>query len=305
MNNVIKNSQNGSAGAAALGKVVCEICGKEFTPKMAHHAKYCKACKKNKYSEYVQNRLFNYRGLKYNEQKRLNNGETMESIYRPKGTFSKSTWNKSSIEQKKEILNTPVEEGFIKNPSKCLHPDHSIFKGKNKYNVKCGNCPSKCHYITVDISIENTITPVLYDEYDSSEPTNKTKKPMKARYNTKLATKEYTKNNFTLYKQEVYRKYKNSLGTEDPKTYNNSDRFGFEDIRKACLKRANYQSELTGSTKGKLVVHHINSWDIHPDERYDMDNLIVLTESEHKLFHSIYHYGKNTREQWNEFIKDY
>lgn len=304
MNNKKFTSGNRSAEAAALGKIVCEICGKEFTPK-THNTKYCKSCKKHKHYEYVNNRLFNYRGLKYNEQKRLDNGESMESIYIQCGTFSKSVWNKSSIEQKKDILNTPVEEGIINKPSKCLHPDHSLFKGKNKYNIKCGNCKGKNHYITVDVSMENSITPVLYDEYDSSEPTDKIKKPMKVRYNSKLAGKEYTKNNFTLYKQEVYRNYKNSLGTEDPKTYKNSTRFGFEDVRKACLKRANYQSELTGSTNGKLVVHHINSWDAHPDERYNMDNLIVLTESEHKLFHHIYKYGKNTRKQWNEFIKDY
>lgn len=56
--------------------------------------------------------------------------------------------------------------------------------------------------------------------------------------------------------------------------------------------------------KGKnMVVHHINSYDIHKDQRYDIDNGVVMCEKCHKDFHSKYGYGKNTREQFEEYLK--
>lgn len=32
---------------------------------------------------------------------------------------------------------------------------------------------------------------------------------------------------------------------------------------------------------------------------------ICITEDIHKLYHSIYGYGDNTREQWDEFVNNY
>ncbi|MGL5380700.1 HNH endonuclease [Clostridium sp.] len=52
-----------------------------------------------------------------------------------------------------------------------------------------------------------------------------------------------------------------------------------------------------------MVVHHIDSYDIHEDKRYDINNGIVLCEKCHKDFHGKYGYGKNTRTQFEEWIK--
>lgn len=62
-----------------------------------------------------------------------------------------------------------------------------------------------------------------------------------------------------------------------------------------CLK-CNYRG-------GHNVVHHINSYDIHESQRYDIKNGAVLCEKCHKDFHVKYGYGKNTREQFEEWIK--
>ena len=58
-----------------------------------------------------------------------------------------------------------------------------------------------------------------------------------------------------------------------------------------------------GKEKRNLVAHHINSYDIHEKERYDINNGVTLCEECHKDFHHKYGYGKNTREQFEEFIK--
>lgn len=55
--------------------------------------------------------------------------------------------------------------------------------------------------------------------------------------------------------------------------------------------------------KERMVVHHINSYDIHKEERYDMNNGIVMCEDCHKDFHKEYGYGKNTRTQFEEYLK--
>ena len=59
--------------------------------------------------------------------------------------------------------------------------------------------------------------------------------------------------------------------------------------------------EITGSNKN-LVIHHLESYNIHPELGADPNNMVRITEDIHKKFHSIYGYGHNTREQWNEFI---
>ena len=59
--------------------------------------------------------------------------------------------------------------------------------------------------------------------------------------------------------------------------------------------------EVTGSNKN-LVIHHLESYNIHPELGADPNNMVRVTEDIHKEFHSIYGYGNNTREQWNEFI---
>lgn len=49
---------------------------------------------------------------------------------------------------------------------------------------------------------------------------------------------------------------------------------------------------------------HMNSWDTYPEQRFKKDNLVCISEALHKEFHSLYGYGNNTKEQYNEYTKE-
>ena len=52
---------------------------------------------------------------------------------------------------------------------------------------------------------------------------------------------------------------------------------------------------------GKIVVHHIESWNCNPNLRLNINNGITISVKLHKLFHKIYGNGNNTRLQFEEF----
>jgi len=54
-----------------------------------------------------------------------------------------------------------------------------------------------------------------------------------------------------------------------------------------------------------FVCHHLNSYDVHIDQRYVPENGIFIKREVHKQFHDIYGYGRNTEEQFADFCKIY
>ena len=67
-------------------------------------------------------------------------------------------------------------------------------------------------------------------------------------------------------------------------------------------ERDNYVCQICGYSKGKiLVAHHLNSYADYPNLRYELKNGITLCEPCHLEFHSIYGYGGNTEEQFEEY----
>lgn len=62
--------------------------------------------------------------------------------------------------------------------------------------------------------------------------------------------------------------------------------------------------EVTGE-KDNLVIHHLYSFDTHPELGNDPTNMVRIHEKVHKEFHKRYGYGNNTVEQWEVFIKKY
>ena len=99
-----------------------------------------------------------------------------------------------------------------------------------------------------------------------------------------------------------------------------------------CKKQANYTCELTGKVGGELNTHHLKAFntiileahelnnieiheiigeytqeELHKLEEYvvsyhqDNSNAVVLCKEMHDLFHKMYGYGNNTKEQYIEF----
>lgn len=66
--------------------------------------------------------------------------------------------------------------------------------------------------------------------------------------------------------------------------------------------RDRYTCQCCGQYSKELEAHHMNSYDIHIDERYDINNMITLCHNCHANFHKKYGYGKNDKEQFLEWM---
>ena len=61
--------------------------------------------------------------------------------------------------------------------------------------------------------------------------------------------------------------------------------------------------EVTGE-KNNLVIHHLYSFNTHPELGNDLANMVRINADIHKAFHKAYGYGNNTPEQWVEFLEN-
>ena len=74
--------------------------------------------------------------------------------------------------------------------------------------------------------------------------------------------------------------------------------------RKAIYEKDGYACQCCGDrTGGNLNAHHIESWDMNPKLRFNLDNGVTLCDVCHKDFHIMFGYGDNTQEQFLEFLK--
>lgn len=72
---------------------------------------------------------------------------------------------------------------------------------------------------------------------------------------------------------------------------------------RAVYERDNFTCQICGYNKGAILnAHHIYSYADFEKFRNDLDNGVTLCEDCHKEFHSEYGYGKNTAEQFKEFV---
>jgi hypothetical protein len=72
--------------------------------------------------------------------------------------------------------------------------------------------------------------------------------------------------------------------------------------RDAVLSRDKYRCRACGGT-GRVIAHHKNAWASYPESRFDIDNGATSCLGCHSDFHNIYGRGKNTVNQWDEFVR--
>ena len=71
--------------------------------------------------------------------------------------------------------------------------------------------------------------------------------------------------------------------------------------RRSVMERDHFTCQITGRKGGKLVAHHLDSWNAFPDKRLDINNGITINKALHDLFHQIYGKGTNTYHQFYDF----
>ena len=96
--------------------------------------------------------------------------------------------------------------------------------------------------------------------------------------------------------------YQWKLNKSDEEREKGRDYHEYDEFIKRVLCRDNFTCQCCGVTNCKLNVHHLNGYDWYIEGRIDDTNGISLCENCHKNFHSIYGYGNNTKEQFEEWI---
>lgn len=79
---------------------------------------------------------------------------------------------------------------------------------------------------------------------------------------------------------------------------------GYNNFVKEVYKRDDYTCKCCGEYAVKLNAHHLNGYNWDKKHRVDVNNGVTLCEECHKEFHSIYGYGDNTKEQFEEWIEE-
>ncbi|WP_102422295.1 HNH endonuclease [Bacillus amyloliquefaciens] len=78
---------------------------------------------------------------------------------------------------------------------------------------------------------------------------------------------------------------------------------GYGVWRKLVYERDNYTCQCCGKkSKGDIVAHHLDAYSWCKDKRTDVNNGVTLCEQCHNAFHSRYGRGKNTKQQFLEFL---
>ena len=94
--------------------------------------------------------------------------------------------------------------------------------------------------------------------------------------------------------------WKDSITMEERE--NGRDYLEYTNFIKRILARDDYTCQCCGQKHTKMEVHHLDGYDWCKEKRTDDENGVTLCPMCHKSFHSMYGYGGNTKEQFEEWI---
>ena len=77
----------------------------------------------------------------------------------------------------------------------------------------------------------------------------------------------------------------------------------YKEFVKYVMARDKYMCQCCRKQSGELDVHHLDGYDWCKDKRTDVNNGITLCRNCHYNFHSIYGFGNNTKQQFEEWAK--
>jgi len=75
-------------------------------------------------------------------------------------------------------------------------------------------------------------------------------------------------------------------------------------LRQECFKLADYTCAVCKTRGCVLNAHHLNSWSKYPELRFELSNIVCICQICHKKFHTHYGSKRNTKEQFEQFLKD-
>ncbi len=103
-------------------------------------------------------------------------------------------------------------------------------------------------------------------------------------------------------KGEKHWNYNKELTQEE--RLNNRNLQENDNFKRDVRERDNYTCCKCNKRGGDNVVHHLNGYDWDKENRFNINNGVTLCCSCHKEFHTLYGYGKNTLQQYQEWNND-
>lgn len=170
---------------------------------------------------------------------------------------------------------------------KCKDKKYYAIPRGTTIKVKVSDLPKGSHSNIVCICDGcGKIIEMMYKQYTKCNHDGKI-------YCPSCAAKEYRSG-------ENHYQWKHNKSNEERVTGRNYHEY--DEFIKRVLCRDNFTCQCCGATNCKLNVHHLNGYDWYIEGRIDDTNGISLCENCHKNFHSIYGYGNNTKEQFEEWF---
>ena len=173
-----------------------------------------------------------------------------------------------------------------------------------KKGRRCKKCSTRRKIHPKKLSTEYTFSElsqrgyiVLDDEYKNAH--NKINLICKHGHNIQTSWRSLKLNNFGCvkckyerYVGELHPAFKHGLSKED-RYDRNKCKIEHNNWKRQLLKIFNYKCNICGSSF-KLVAHHKNGYNWDVDNRYNIENGVILCKDHHDLFHMRYGKGYNT-----------